>query len=105
MIGRPEFDYDTTAEAREALLSMFDINTREGQRLFEGAMREARIRERDIDGNQVGARIVVGEGRVTLRDSGGIECEIETTCGPKLLTFEADPGLKGDRIQVVLVRE
>lgn len=104
-MNRPEFDYDTINEATENVASMFDMSTLEGRRLFEGAMREARIRERDVEGNGVGSRIVIGSGRVTLRDSAGVECEIETSTGPRLLTFQSEHGLVNDAVQIVLIRE
>lgn len=43
----PNFDFETTVEANEALSSLFDMDTKEGQRNFESLLRDARIRERD----------------------------------------------------------
>ena len=100
-----DFDYDTTQEAKDHIGSMYDLETLEGERLFEDDMRRARIRERDLENNAVGNRIIVGEGRVTLRDSNGIECEIETSIGPRLLTFKTPLGLVNDRIKIVLIRD
>jgi len=44
-------------------------------------------------------------GYITLEDTNGLEIEVETTCGPKLITVQKKdyPNLKqGDIIQVFL---
>jgi hypothetical protein len=50
-------------------------------------------------------RTVIGRGSVTLRDECGVECEIETTAGPRLLTLKTAAGDTFDEIEVVLVHK
>ena len=42
-----KFDYETTEEARRFIESMFDMDTKEGQRAAEDLFRIAKIKQRD----------------------------------------------------------